>query len=73
MRKMLAVLVLGVSLALPAAAFAEAGDDHHPDHPSTWQVSQVVLQTEPTNLGTVAGPGQNQPVWIQQRYDNYGQ
>lgn len=74
MRKMLAMFVLGASIMLPAAtAFAEAGDDHHPDRPNTNAPSFVVLQTEPTTLGTVAGSDQKVPTWIQLRYDNYGQ
>jgi len=51
----------------------EAGDDHHPDRPNTYAPAQVMLQTEPTTLGTVAGSDQRAPVWIQERYDNYGQ
>ena len=74
MRKMLAMFVLGVSILLPAAAaFAEAGDDHHPDRPNTYTPAPVMLQTEPTNPGTVAGTDQSVPIWMQQRYDNYGQ
>jgi len=68
MKKMLAMLILGATIALPAAAFAaEAGTDNRPDFPSTYQApAAVYLQTEPMNLGTVSGPGQNptQINWI---------
>jgi hypothetical protein len=67
MKKMLAMLILGATIALPAAAFAaEAGTDNRPDFPSTYQAPAVYLQTEPVNLGTVSGPGQNptQINWI---------
>jgi hypothetical protein len=66
MKKMLAMLILGASIALPAAAFAaEQGTDNHPDH-STPQAPAVYLQTDQTNPGTIAGPGQipNKINWI---------
>jgi hypothetical protein len=78
MKKVLAMLILGATIALPAAtAFAEPGDDHHPDHPATWQATGVTLQTEPTtpaDPGTLAGPGSTQPYgpYFQQRLDNMG-
>ncbi len=59
MKKMLVMLILGASIALPAAAFAaEQGTDNHPDQ-STPQAPAVYLQTDQTNPGTIAGPGQN--------------
>ena len=58
MKKMLAMLILGASIVLPAAAFAaEPGTDNHPDH-STSQAAQVYPQSGPTDSGTIAGPGQ---------------
>ena len=60
MKKMLAMLILGASIALPAAAFA--ADDNHPDHPAAGQNSGLVLQTDetaPADPGMVAGPGQS--------------
>jgi hypothetical protein len=78
MKKMLAMLILGATIALPAVgAFAEPGDDHHPDQPATWLTPAVVLQTEPmtpADPGTLAGPGQTQPEgpYNQQRLDNMG-
>jgi len=61
MKKMLAMLILGASIALPAAAFAaEQGTDNHPDH-STSQAAPVYLQSGPTDSGAVAGPGQQRP------------
>jgi hypothetical protein len=67
MKTMLAMLILGATIALPAAAFAaEAGTDNRPDSPSTYQAPAISLQTEPMDLGTVSGPGQNptQINWI---------
>ncbi len=67
MKKMLAMLILGATIALPGAAFAnEAGTDNYPDHSMPYQAPAVYLQTGPTNLGTVAGPSQNptQINWI---------
>ena len=60
MRKMLAMFIVGATIALPAAG-AFAGDDLNNDHPNMWQTPGVVLQTEPTTPaapGTLAGPGQ---------------
>ena len=62
MRKMLAMLIVGATIALPAAG-AFAGDDSNSndDHLNMWQAPAVVLQTEPTTPaapGTLAGPGQ---------------
>jgi hypothetical protein len=65
MKKMLAMLILG-AIALPAAAFAaEQGTDNRPDR-NTPQAPAVYLQTDQTNLGTIAGPGQipNTINWI---------
>jgi hypothetical protein len=60
MKKMLAMLILGASIALPAAAFAaEQGTDNHPD--GTVPAAPVYLQSGPTDSGTVAGPGQQRP------------
>jgi hypothetical protein len=67
MKTMLGMLILGATIALPAAAFAaEAGTDNRPDSPSTYRAPAVYLRTEPMNLGTVSGPGQNptQINWI---------
>ncbi len=60
MKKMLAMLILGASIALPAAAFA-GGDEGGQDRidRGTSQAPAVYLQTEPANPGTVAGPDQN--------------
>jgi hypothetical protein len=73
MKTMLVMLILGMFIGLPGAAFAAAGDDNHPDRPNPWQTPQGGLQTQPTNLGAVAGPGQTQPncgPYCQQRLDN---
>jgi hypothetical protein len=62
MRNVLAVLVLGVSIALTGAT-AFAGDDTHPDH-DMWLTRGVVLQPQPTTLadrGTLAGRDQTKP------------
>ena len=56
MKKMLAMLILGATIALPAAAFA-GGEEGGKDR-STSQAPAVYLQTESTNPGTVAGPSQ---------------
>ena len=78
MKQVLAMLIMGATIALPAAA-AFAGDDQHPDHPDMWQAPGVVLQTEPATPaepGTLAGPGQA-PTYFgpyhEQRLDNMGQ
>ncbi|HLW60708.1 MAG TPA: hypothetical protein VKV57_12395 [bacterium] len=76
MKTMLVMLILGMSIALPGAASAAAGDDTHPDRSNPWQAAQGAPETEPTNLGTVAGPAQAQPnfgPYSQQRLDNRGQ
>jgi hypothetical protein len=60
MKKLLAMLIVGATIALPAAG-AFAGEDTHPDRPNMWQTPGVVLQTEPATPaapGTLAGPGQ---------------
>ena len=58
MKKMLAMLVLGASIAMPAAAFAaEAGTDNHPDHSMPYQAPAVYTSAGSTDQGTVAGPG----------------
>ena len=47
MKKMLAMLILGASIALPAArAFAAEGGCHHGNYPVVGQ-NPVVLGTEP--------------------------
>lgn len=78
MRKMLAMLIVGATIALPAAG-AFAGDDRNNDHPDTWQSPAVVLQTEPATPagpGMLAGPGQA-PTYLgpynEQRLENMGQ
>jgi hypothetical protein len=65
MKKMLALLVLSASIAMPVAAFAaEAGTDNHPDHSMPYQAPVVytqmgsteeVTQDPTSNVGTVAG------------------
>jgi hypothetical protein len=58
MKKMLAMLVLSASIAMPAAAFAaEAGTDNHPDYSMPYQAPAVYTQTGSTDpsLGTIAG------------------
>ena len=78
-KKMLAMLILGASIAWPAAGvFAAAGDDNHPDHPVAGQNSGLVLQTEetaPADPGMIAGPGQTPAPgpYFQLRIDNMGQ
>ncbi len=60
MKKMLAMLILGATMALPGAAFAaEAGTDNHPDYRMPFQAPAVYTQYGSTGDGTVAGPGQN--------------
>jgi hypothetical protein len=72
MRRMLALLILGASIAIPgAAAFAEAGDDHHPGRPNT-ATPPVMLQMEPTNQSAVAGSDAQLPVYIPMRFENFG-
>jgi len=79
MKKMLAMLILGASIAWPAAGvYAAAGDDNHPDHPVAGQNSGLVLQTEETaagDPGMIAGPGQTAAPgpYFQLRIDNMGQ
>ncbi len=75
MRNVLAVLILGISIALPgAAAFAggegERGADS--DHLNRLQFPEVVFRPQPTGTGTIAGPGRELSPWAQMRYDNYG-
>jgi hypothetical protein len=78
MKRMLAMLIVGATIALPAAG-AFAGDDSHPDHMDPWQTPGVVLQTEPMTPaapGTLAGPDQTQPnygPYHELRLDNMGQ
>ncbi|HLW58607.1 MAG TPA: hypothetical protein VKV57_01645 [bacterium] len=75
MKKMLVMLVLGASAALPGSAFAATADDNHSDS-NAWQAPQMAAQFEPAGLGTVAGPGQTSPTfgpYDQQRLDNFGQ
>jgi hypothetical protein len=76
MKKMLAMLILGASIALPASAFA--ADDNHPDHPAAGQTSGLVSQTDataPGDPGMVAGPGQSTGPgpYFQLRIDNMQQ
>lgn len=70
MRKIIAALVLGVAMLLPAAAFAgdEAGTDQ--DHATS---VTGVIQTEPIQLGTLSG-SDNAPFtpYFELRQDNYG-
>jgi len=79
MKKMLAMLILGASIAWPAAGvYAAPGDDNHPDHPVAGQNSGLVLQTEETaagDPGMIAGPGQTAAPgpYFQLRIDNMGQ
>ncbi len=55
MPKILVALALGVAILLPAAA-ALAGDEIGADQDHGTFVSGTVIQTEPTNLGTLSGP-----------------
>ena len=78
MNKMLVTLIVGATIALPAAG-AFAGDDQHPDHPDMWQTPGVAVQAEPTtpaDPGILAGPGQA-PTYFgpyhEQRLENFGQ
>ena len=66
MKKMLAMLILGATMALPAAAFAaEGGTDNHPDYQMPFQAPAVYpqdgSQNGSTDEGTVAGPGLQRP------------
>ncbi len=69
MRNVLVMLILGASIALPAAAFAaspqEAGRDNHPDYPRPVAVATpFILQAGPTSPGTLAG--KEIPWWLRQ-------
>jgi hypothetical protein len=71
MKKMLAMLILGASIALPAAAFV-GGDEGGQDRidRGTSQAPAVYLQTEPANPGTVAGPSQIEvPIQVNDSHD----
>ena len=58
MKKMLAMLILGASVALPAAVFAaERGSDNYFDQVFPSQAPAVYTQNGSTDQGTVAGPG----------------
>lgn len=61
MKKMLAMLILGASVALPAAAFAgepgERGSDNYVDRSFQNQAPVVYTQPGSTDQGTIAGPG----------------
>ena len=67
MRRMLALVVLGVSIALTGAtAFAES-ERGGADHDYKYQAPQVIVQTDPVNPGTFAGGTGGdvfQPVWM---------
>jgi len=67
MKKMLAMLILGATIALPAAAFA--ADEGGPDHADRGTSQVVYLQTETANPGTVAGPGQYQNPIVEVEHD----
>jgi hypothetical protein len=76
MKKMLAMLILGASIAWPAAG-AFARDDSHPDHPVPGLNSGLVSQTDetaPGDPGMIAGPGQTPAPgpYFQLRIDNMG-
>jgi len=65
MLKILVAVVLGVAILLPAAtAFADEGNWGDRDSSST----SIVVQTEPINLGTIAGDRTDQSI-VQFRAD----
>ena len=73
MRNALVMLILGASIALPAAAFAaESGTDNHPDYRGPGAPPQLILRTGPATLGKIAGPSQEIPWWLQTRSEVSG-
>ena len=64
MKKMLAMLILAASAALPAGALArESGAENHPDYSMPFRAPAVDTpygsQNGLTDQGTMAGSGQN--------------
>ncbi len=73
MRTLLALVILGVSLAFfGIAAFAAGGDDNRPDYRGPNQYAPPVVQVGPTSPGTIAGPGLAPTAWWQHVRDERG-
>ena len=71
MKKILAMLILGTSIAMPVAAFAaEAGTDNHPDRLTLDQAPAVYMPAGSTDRGTVAGPGQRPSLIVDTSREN---
>jgi hypothetical protein len=71
MKRMLAMLILGTSIAMPVAAFAaEAGTDNHPDPSMLDQAPAVYMPVGSTDQGTVAGPGQHPSLTVDTSREN---
>jgi hypothetical protein len=72
MRTLIALVVLGVPIALFGTA-AFAADDNRPDYRGPNQYAPPVVQTGPRNLGTIAGAGLAPTAWWQFVRDERGE
>ena len=69
MRSVLAILVLGATIALTGATAFAGGEEGGQDRTPTFQAPRVVVRAEPTTQITIAGPSKELPNWTRLRYD----
>jgi hypothetical protein len=72
MRRILAIMFVGVSIAVPGAIAFAAGDPGKDTVDHQKFPEPTFAQAQTTSAGTTAGPSNQLPVWVHLRHENIG-